>query len=366
MPYAVARFLSSETCRSCAYWALLLCMLLAACSDDKTTPTQEHYLLCAGVRPGGWIGVYDCDNDSLIDSLGYPGMLTPSELTGSSTGLYITSLESGRPTRVWDLRSRTQVSTLLAPEHAVFLEDHGVLLTTTLDTLRTYQLPEFAFDTAFWIRLRNPIRLSTQDTILCIVARGSAGSPPDYSQIGVFDLNSLTLVDSFTVDEGSEPVQCRWIEPSRDGDVLYLLGADWSSPSVFAYSLKDRRVIFRANLYSALGRCRLSPDERELWITDPGPPPTFGEAWPGHVLVLDAKTGAILDTIPTFGLDEEFPEIRWRVDDIRFVPGGHKAYVNCMFRGPILVIDTRSKEITNFLLKAPKRSADGIVVLPRY
>lgn len=148
--------------------------------------------------------------------------------------------------------------------------------------------------------------------------------------------------------------------------MIYLLGADWSSPAVFAYSLREQRIVYRANLYSAFGRCKLSPNQRELWVTDPGPPPLFGDAWPGHILVLNATTGAVLDTIHARGLDDEFPDIRWRVDDIQFVPERTKAYVNCMFRGPILVINTKTREITKHLLHDEGRSADAIIALPRY
>ena len=339
---------------------------LFACGSDDPVHTPVEYLLCAGVRPGGWIGVFDCKNDSLVDSLGYPGMLAPW-LYASSTGKYVASAESGRPTRIWDLRSRTQAGELESPEQVLFLDDRDALLTSNhIDTVKTYSIPGFAVDTSIWLRLSHPVRLAAGALAVGVRLRGRVDFPADQSQIAVIELNTLKLVDSFTVDDGSEPVQFRWIEPSRDGSVLYLLGADWSSPSVIAYSLRDHRVVFRTNLYSALGSCKLSPDQRELWVTDPGPPPTFGEAWPGHVLILNATTGAILDTIHTRGLDDEFPDIRWRVDDIQFVPGQDKAYVNCLYRGPILVIDTKSKEITRFLLHDEGRSADGIVVLPRY
>lgn len=184
---------------------------LSGCGEDDPLP-EVDYLLCAGVRPDGWIAVFDCRNDSLIDSLGYPGMNTPLQLSGSSTGEYITSLESGRPTRVWDVRSGTQASELMAPEYAIFLEGQHLLLTTTLDTLRTYQFPGFTLDTAIWVRLRNPIRLAGRDSLLAVNARGASGAPPDYSQIMLYDINSLTGVDSFTVDDGSESVQVRWIE----------------------------------------------------------------------------------------------------------------------------------------------------------
>lgn len=340
-------------------------LLAGSCGDDDPPPGVD-YLLCAGVRPGGWIAVFDCINDSLIDSLGYPGMNTPLQLSGSSTGQYITSLESGRPTRVWDLRSGTQASELRAPEYAIFLEDRNLLLTATVDTLRRYRLPGFEIDTAFWGRLWNAVRLTEPGTLLAINPRGPRERPLDYAQLVFFDINTLTLLDSFTVDDGSEPVQVRWIEPSRDGNMVYLLGADWSSPAVFAYSLREQRIVYRTNLFSAVGRCKLSPDQHELWVTDPGPPPTFGEAWPGHVLILNATTGAILDTIHTRGLDENHPDIRWRVDDIQFVPDQNKAYVNCMFRGPILVINTKTKEITKHLLHGEGRSADAIVALPHY
>jgi hypothetical protein len=96
----------------------------------------------------------------------------------------------------------------------------------------------------------------------------------------------------------------------------------------------------------------VSPDDAELWVTDPGSPDPRSPAGPGHILIFDAASGVAIDTILTDGLD---PINNWPlwVNEIRFHPQGRKAYISCgVLRrggGPILVIDVRERRILDLI-----------------
>lgn len=343
---------------------LLLGCIVAGCGDDDSPPPSVDYVLYAGVGPGGWIARFDCSGDSLVDSLGYAGMDTPEDIYGSPSGKYIATTESGRPTRVWDVRTGTQVGMLQSPSQVVFLEEKNLLIATTGDSLMVYSLPTFALDTAISIRLWNPIRLG--DTVLAVQVGGPEGVHADYSQLAVFDINTLELVDSIRVEAGTGFVDFVRVEPSRDGSVLYLLGGDPESPAVYAYSVRERGIIFRKSLQSGLGHLRLSPDERELWVADPGSSVPIGFPWRGSIHILDATTGDVLKTFHTFGLNGSPSDPAWPIYDVQFVPDLDKAYVSGLWGRPILVVDTKTREITHNLLNDEGRDSPGVVVLPRY
>jgi hypothetical protein len=242
-----------------------------------------------------------------------------------------------------------------------------IVLAARIDTLKIYSFLDFSLDTSFMVSCRWPTALPGSDRALMLRLRGPRGAPPERSLFTILDMATRQFVDSFVISDGlPSPMQAWTFDVSEDGRMLYAIGHDNVVPFVAGFSLNGRQLEFRTLLSSVYGHCRLSPDQRELWVTDPGPPPTIGPSWPGHILILDAMTGVIKDTIHTRGLDQVYPDIRWRVDDIQFVPGSNKAYVNCLYRGPILVIDTKSKEITKHLLHDEGRSADAIVALPRY
>jgi hypothetical protein len=66
----------------------------------------------------------------------------------------------------------------------------------------------------------------------------------------------------------------------------------------------------------------------------------------GYILILDAASGAPIDTIRTVGLSNFFPEEPMSVRQIVFHRTDHKAYVPVYLNQPgLLVIDTDEKEL---------------------
>lgn len=343
--------------------------LAGGCENDD--PPAVHYLLCAGIHQiggDGWIAIIDCDTDSLVDSLGYPGMLGLSFMWGSPSGDFLLAGESGRPARAWDLRSRGEAAQVTGPHDALFLPDTQILVTSGNHITHVYSVPTFNLDTTLELSLLSLSPIPHTRSLLAIHRRGPYDELGDLSQLITLDLRGGVVTDSFFVADlgSSEPLQLKHVEISKDRSKHYVIGrAPGRSPVVVGQEASSGNTLFETPITAATGVCRLSPDGKELWVTDPGYTPIFGEPiWPGQVLVLSAATGAVIDTIPTLGLDDD-PNIRWWVDDVQFVPGLNKAYVNCKGR-PILVIDTKTKEVTRMIFGDSGRSAFSIAVVPRY
>lgn len=347
---------------------------LSGCGDDDDPPPAVHYLLCAGVHQiggDGWIAIIDCDTDSLVDSLGYAGMDLPSQVVGSNRGNYLAVVETGqRPTKIWDMSTRT-IATEISGGIPLFIDSENMYCQRSSDSVNFYQMPSFVRDTAIQLRWWFPELASNSRAVFAVHERGPEGHLGDLTQIVRLSFASLSIVDSFSIPDGESALQVADISVRADGSTLYALGRAAPRPPIVAgIDVSSREVLFRKSVTAATGQCKPSPDAKELWVSDPGYLPIFHEPiWPGQILVFDASTGAVLDTIPTLGLDPN-PSVRWEVNDIHFVPGMNKAYVNCRpYYGqsrPILVIDTKTKKVTGMIFGDSGRSAFSIAVVPRY
>lgn len=223
------------------------------------------------------------------------------------------------------------------------------------------------------VALSDPVVLPSTEHILAVSLRGPSGWPKDRSRIVSFNLDSREVNDSFTVSaSGSDDsLQIYSLDIANDGKTFFVIGDGAATgPIVAAFSLETHQILFSMPLVATHGRCRVSPDGSELWVTDPGHYALFGaRVRPGHILVLNATSGAVLDTIPTRGLDPD-TSLMWWVDDIQFVPGQSKAYVNTLKwnikETPILVIDTETRMVEKLLFGDFSRSASSIAVVPEY
>lgn len=353
---------------------IVLIIYCIGCGGKSPNTQSTQYVLVAGIHPSpGWIAIFDCASDSLIDSLGYDGQSGLSFVWGSPSGDFLAVGEASRPARIWDLRSKSQVANIALLRWAVFVPTAEKLLTFDGQYTRIYGMPNFEEDTTLDLSLIMPTRLPRTSLLLAIRPEGPRTAPQEMTEIVVIDCENRNIVDSFRLygQESSQPMSVRYLEAAREGAEFYALVEDPSAGAVaMRIDLETHEVVFRVPITAATGVCRLDPEGRELWVTDPGILPILGEPiWPGQVLVLDSKTGAVLDTIPTVGLDPS-SGISWQVNDIQFVPGLRKVYVNCRpYFGqsrPLLVIDTETKAVTDLLLVDTKYSAFSISVVPQY
>lgn len=352
---------------------------LSGCVNERAiAPTPQHYRLYAGMHggpanPSGWIGVFDCDTDSLVDSLTYPGMSAAYGGYASPDGKYLATQEAGRQTRIWDIQNGTQVVMLPRSHFSVtFFPEDSLALASAVDSTYIYRLPSFDLDTVIPIRLWYSKRIPNSTKILAISARGPTTRPVDLSLLVVFDISSRVLTDSIVIESDPEGFgfDVLSFDLSLTGSSLYAVGA---SPSggrwLIGYDLIGRSVVFRPELARANGSCRVSWDGCEVWVTDPGATSSLNPVWPGLILVYDAHSGSVLDTIPTKGIYEGSPDQSLFVKDIRFVPGSDKVYVatgRASRTGyPLLVVDSKSREIEQILFPSAPFLPGFIEVVPR-
>jgi hypothetical protein len=143
---------------------------------------------------------------------------------------------------------------------------------------------------------------------------------------------------------------------NRDGSILYFRAEYasapiWGTTSLVAYDLTKRQMLWIYPNMSQVGGTALSPDEKEVWMTDQGPPGFINNS--GTIYVLDAATGTYLQGMSMYGYSWN-PLVGLPGGGIIFSPTGEKAYVNAgsandRWLGSVAVVDAKQKKILKFL-----------------
>lgn len=342
-------------------------LVLGCCSDPRgVDPAPLEYRLYLGMHGAptasqAWVRVLDCKTNSITDSFSYAGMSRILSGFVSLDGAYLATLESGRPTLVWDAENGAQIANLGRPHlAATFVTDPVVLVASRLDSTYIYSIPGFGADTVLPLRLRILTRVPRTSQVLAVTARGSPGSPQDYSLIVLLDIVSLKLVDSIIIDEYEQGfgLEIAAFDISADGRYLYAVGGTKLGTLAFVgYDIKNDRVAYRRPIASATGSCQVTPDGREVWVTDPGATDLLVRPWPGIIRIYDATSGATKDSIMTVGLHATDSTRALFVKDIRFVPGLERAYVTSgrayQEGHGVLVIDSQTRQVLDVLFSVP-------------
>lgn len=160
------------------------------------------------------------------------------------------------------------------------------------------------------------------------------------------------IVDSFSFVSPRGGVYVYGAEVPTAYDGIYLIGSDSGGSAIFRFDLSDHSCSFRQPLLpnSQQRRFALSPDGSEIWVLQftsqvhevPGRIET--EFWE-YILILDASTGAPLDTINTVGLKEQNPESPTGMTAIAFHPEEPVVYVTTQSSLSMLVINRTTREI---------------------
>lgn len=361
--------------------ALIIAVMLAlglwqGCANEHgLEPGPAKYVLYAGLHgtindPSAIIGIYDIDTDSIVDSI-TGGLSTDVWVVASEDGRSLATFTPGGIPTIWDAITQSPRGYLqsfaLLP---LFLPDTGLIVGPRPDSTMVYDLQSLDLidiwhtETLFAVHIPGTHR---------IVGTNEYTSPlrANPSRLIVYDYRDNRIVDSAlgsgTDFEGS---RLRELCVSPDGNRVFVIGSTIldQGPAIIAWDWEDNRALFNRKLGNGNGSCSVTPDGRELWVTDPGdylPPFPLS---PGEILILDALGGEILDTIMTEGLDPRFPDKAFFVDRIRFHPDLPKAYVNARYSrrspGMILVIDTDSHEILQLLRDPNFRDVDWIDLAP--
>ncbi|MEW5701392.1 MAG: hypothetical protein AB1792_04100 [Candidatus Zixiibacteriota bacterium] len=333
---------------------LLAGALALACSDKGTEPKPGSYRLYVAKTgdPEGWVAVIDCATDSVVDTLRYGFQRDGMGIVASPDGKYLAVTGSGRRPLIWDVAGGAPIGYLSVPMMPpAFLPDIHAVVGTPFDSTLVYSLPTLAPTTTWPVELIWAEKVPGKPWVMGIDQRQSSVPNDDESKLAIFDYQENQEIDSVIIEPDDQGVgfQVTRFTLSPDGRRLYAVGGGaGGGPSLIGYDLERRQVVFRRALSVAVGYCRVTPDGREVWVSE------HGFLWqtpiyPGHVIAFDAQSGHPLDTIKTDGLGPT-PNDGLAVLDIRFLPSGEKAYVNTYHSGPVLVIDVRTHTIERFIL----------------
>jgi hypothetical protein len=347
--------------RSFAKWilgaALLAGGLALACATERgLEPKPANYRLYVAKtgNPEGWVAVVDCATDSVVDTLRYGFQRDGVGVVASPDGRYLAVTGSARRPLIWDVAGRSPAGYLSSPMlPPSFLPEAQSIIGThsPYESTLVFSTPSLSPLKPWPVGLVWAQRVPRKSWVMGVDFRGTPPPGDDWSKLAIFDCQKSREIDSIIIEPDDHGVgfQVARFTLSPDGRRLYALGGSaGGGPSLVGYDLENRRLLFRQPLSVAIGYCQLTPDGREVWVSERGPLFTV-PIYPGHVVVFDAITGSPLDTIRTDGLGPG-PNDGLAVLDIKFVPSGEKAYVNCFHGGPVLVINARTHTIEKLIL----------------
>jgi len=350
--------------------AALVLSLMAACATERgLDPQRVKYLLYAGMQSaqGGHIAIYDTDADTLYDSIPGDFATYPGSVVASPDGQYLAVSRE-----LWNAKTATPIGTfshIHDPFDPLFVPDTNLFIGRWRDSLRIYEIPSLTLLNNLEQDIQFPQWIpGTSRIIGTDQYRPYTGPGPD--KLVIFEYKTRTVVDSLMgYDAALSGFDLFRHTVSRDGRRVYVLAAKSGEGGfVVCLEIQTRRVVFQQPVSVIGGDCEESPDGHELWITQSIGGGISGPPSLGQVLILAAQTGAPLDTIPTVGLNPDRPESEpLALNTIEFLPDGLKAYINSawpLWPGPIVVIDTQTREVVKILYGEYRRFPISISLAP--
>jgi hypothetical protein len=341
-------------------WILIACAMIltvTGCDNNGQKPTPVEYVLYAGVHGGGgsgnaYVAIIDCTADSILDSFPVPAREILA-MSASPEGKYLAT----NARWIWDTRSRSQVAMITPPfAGGLFPPGGKEFLAPHRDSTGIYSIPGFELKEYINTELRYGAVIPNLPLVIGVDDIDPTG--PDPSVLRVVNYETREIVDSIMLAPypGESAMIVFRLVPSPDGKHFYAEANGSRGDELVCYDIDSRKILFHRPVYAATGYCRVTPDGRELWLTDAG---FLGlQGWPPYIFILDALSGVPLDSIDMRGFyPDVVPNHQYRSfepQDIRFLPTGEKAYVNCSqyvngHLQPLLVIDTQTREVIKLL-----------------
>lgn len=334
-----------------------LMLLLLGCAERRPLdhqPAAPLLFLSLSVPSGIGIDVIDMNADSVIHRIPDAGSAGSINIQASPDASHLVTLNNNHEFTVFEIPGRTEIAS--TPTQAVgfcISPRSDRVIGWTHDSIIVYTLPELHHDTAIELAVKFCLAGPSDTMLLAFRQR-----PDTILNQFTYVISTISLIN-FQV---SEPVRLRSpltgkgiivLEAvfSPDRQDLVLVGYDEIGNAAFSFNLSDLRPNFRTDIETLASTLALSPDGTFIWVTQYFPPrldpPPLSL---GYVLIVDAQSGMVGDTIRTIGLRYGRPEWPLPVFQIGFHPYEPKAYVSALSSQPALfVVDTKSHEITNML-----------------
>ncbi len=320
------------------------------CSEERAVaPTQTQYRLVMitseTLTGSAWaVRVLDLETDSVTTTI-------PCDIGGRPMGIAVTAdgnlaatfLQRG-VIALFDLKSSAStfvdygkpVSSLhfLSLEAGLFVGSPAVYPSAVLD------VSSGAVDTVLPEVSRLGFNSPRQDEFVTVT--GSKFEPLD----GLIrrSIQTWAVIDSFRFISPATRsyIRVEEAEAAPSYDAIYLLAWDEAGYAIFRYSLSDHSCTFRQPLLSSSSESRfaVTPDGREIWVLQNGTllDPPDGRF---YILILDAATGAPVDTIRTVGLWGEYPEYSFPLLALEFHPTEAEVYIAAQSPPPSLFVIDR-------------------------
>jgi hypothetical protein len=362
------------------FFLLVLAAGFGCSKDCPTCPKVEetkHYK--------GWLyytesnpllyGLYkvDLETDSIVDSLKHEDPRWGfGRLNATSDGRYLALLLSkasdtslnqmDRTTRIFDAQTLAHIADLPEGVSPFFDTDDNLLVGWRADTTGSYiivmRIPTFATVSVDSVGNFIPQLIDPPHNLLYGVA-SNTGWTHEYADgfysfnYASHELKSLPVLWSPTDTLGVYNF-CL----SSDGSILYFNGGVPAGVTVWgsiagAFDMDSRALLWYYPLVTSVGGIAVSPDGKEVWVTDPGPP---GYEWnSGTIFILDAATGRYQQGISLYGyLPDSNPYFSLPGRAIIFAPTGDRAYVQARHTltniyGTVVVVDTKKRAIVKLL-----------------
>ncbi len=347
--------------------------VLASCGDDKSVspPSATYTLLTTIAKPGGMaLEAFDAESGARIHRVEDTGDPNAYFLTATNDGRYFSVLSQSHLITLFNGADFDLVASVPTKcWHQAFSGTAAFLVATRIDSTIVYEVP--SGERAHAIGQGYEFLLTPHDSNEVIAIARRRANPYQEQSDSYLSLSMPTgeITDSFTFKSPQTDgrVTCQ-VPPvlSPDGNYIYLLAADDAGFAIFCFGLQSGDCLFRTAVATDKGSIAIRPDGEEVWITQSW----YSIIWPsddlGYVLVLDASTGAPVDTIHTLGHNQLFPEHSLYLKDIAFHQTLPRAYIAARLSKPgILVVNTDSKSIDSTFYSDTLVNVFEIAVIPQ-
>jgi DNA-binding beta-propeller fold protein YncE len=369
--------------------AMMLGLLVSGCSKDcPTCPKEEERTPYKGwlyytdvFSSQSYIYKVDLETDSIVDSMKHEdSQLYTDGAAVSSDGRYVAAWFSDTyvtrgTTRLYNAQTFGQIGELSQRLGSFFdAKDQWLLGFDTFDSFVSgYRISRLSLPSLTTISVDSvdnfwPLIIDPDHNLLYGNAQQNSSAPAVYPR-GFYSYNYVTRELKLIPLLWSPTDTIQMFRPYLDsnGSILYFTGIEYAGGPVWggiagAFDLNNLTLLWYYPLVTPVGGIAVSPDGKEVWVTDPGPP---GYEWDsGTIFILDAATGSYLQGISLFGyLPDSNPYYCLPGAGIVFAPTGDRAYVQARHTftnpyGTVVVVDTKKRAIVK-LLKPDMHSVPG-------
>ncbi len=292
--------------------------------------------------PDGINGIYviDLGTDSVVDSVKF-GEDGGGIIRVTADGRFVLASATDDIFRVFDARDMSTVSTVPAFGLFELIRSDSAILGQYSDEFTVYSLPDLDTILHAQLPLRSTRYHYSESRREVYTLRGS-------DTLVAISVDSLVIVDQWLVRSGGvSQYYLNNFTIGSDGQLAYFAATGQSSALFITYNLETRQIVATHPINGPVGRIAVSPDGKEVWITDPW---TSRTPWVSNgIWVFDGRTGQFKRTISLVGYLPGDPLEPLIARAIEFTPDGKNVIVGTgdylTQRGTVLRISTLTNTV---------------------